>query len=185
MAQRDGAKVWTSTELPLVVNVVQVGGGNAALNIRMDPWKEGVDKDIYIDGSGDSADPGVRRCGWGVAWLGHDGDDWMFVGGFFGNLGDEKHTVAKAEVEALLQALRRRGGGEKVTIWTDCKYVKQGCDRRVWRGKGPKRHADRWKLVGELMDIADDESSDSDNLFFQSLQQAGAKSGLVLSNTNS
>ena len=58
--------------------------------------------------------------------------------------------MAKAELEALVQVLRRRVRGEALRVWTDCKYVWNGWRRKAWRGRGPKKHADRWKEIGEL-----------------------------------
>ena len=120
-----------------------------------DPWRVGIQQDVYLDGSGDSSDPRMRRCGWGVAWLSSDGDVHSFCGGMCGNLGNERHTVAKAELEALVQVLRRRIPGEYMKVWTDCKYVWRGWRNKVWRGRGPKRHADRWKEIGEWDEVAD------------------------------
>ena len=66
---------------------------------------------LFLDGSGTCSGPRARRCGWGIAWLVEErlGEKPKCEGWFFGSLGDEKHTVAKAELEALIKALELIG----------------------------------------------------------------------------
>ena len=127
------AKKWTSFEYPSSEQCFSVG-------VECGPGVE----HLYIDGSGDSNDVRRRRCGWGVAWL--DGC-CKFAGGMFGRLGDEKHTVAKAELAALLKTLellKRTGGDGGVTIWTDCRYVSEGVGNAVWSRSSIASHGDKW-----------------------------------------
>ena len=36
-------------------------------------------------------------------------------------------------------------------VWTDCKHVARGVAEKIWNGSGPKVHAPRWRMVGDLM----------------------------------
>ena len=77
----------------------------------------GGHKIIYLDGSGSSSDRRTCRCGWGISWLNSDNS---FLGGQYGNLGDEMHTLPKSELEALRRALRVvnwRSGS--MQVWSD------------------------------------------------------------------
>ena len=115
---------------------------------------------VFLDGSGTTSDTRLRRCGWGVAWL--TGDSFnrqapRLEGGIFGSLGSERHTVAKAELEALLRALEFLGDNKQVLkIWSDNKYVVDMYHRVIECGgpsriPGLKAHGDRWARLWKLV----------------------------------
>ncbi len=108
---------------------------------------------VYVDGSGSRPDVRLRRCGWGVAWLKQSGpDEGSFSGGMFGSIGDEKHTVAKAELEALIRALRHVAWKDVgMTVHSDCRYVVQGFKAKIWSRGTRISHRDRWDQVAELL----------------------------------
>eukprot|EP00969_Alexandrium_andersonii_P118298 5231967-Alexandrium_andersonii.AAC.1 len=57
------------------------------------------------DGPGSSSDPTHRRCGWGVASL-LGAVPPTFGGGWFGGLGDEPRSAARADLLGMLKALQ-------------------------------------------------------------------------------
>lgn len=85
---------------------------------------------IFVDGSGSTSDPRLRRCGWAVAWIDFgpcSGDTYpeaKVLGAMQGNMDMDSQSVPAAELTALLQALRATKGD--ITIWSDCWFVVQG-----------------------------------------------------------
>jgi ribonuclease HI len=115
---------------------------------------DGCIREVYVDGSGTHADPRLRRCGWGIAWLNSNEGSRArrFGGSMCGGLGNVKHAVPKAELEAVIQAVERinwREGG--LTIYSDCKYVCDGFENQRWKLKDPGAHKERWLEPGELV----------------------------------
>jgi hypothetical protein len=118
----------------------------------------GEGEEAFIDGSGCGNNPRLRRCGWGVAWLRKQGNDdhHGVEGGIYGNIGDEKRTVAKSELEALVRLLDIANLEQgTLKVWCDNEYVdntasdlKQRFDIKGTLKK-PIAHADRWKVVWE------------------------------------
>eukprot|EP00969_Alexandrium_andersonii_P197621 8730402-Alexandrium_andersonii.AAC.1 len=70
--------------------------------------------EVYTDGSGSEADPRLRRCGWaGVhlkRWGSSGSEAWELAGGWMGTLGEGVHAVARAELKAVLEVVRRTSG---------------------------------------------------------------------------
>ena len=135
-------KRWTETPLP---------------EQRSGPWKVGTANQtspprpsyVYVDGSGTTADRRTRRCGWSVAWLGQDVQGQLsFSGGFFGGLGNEAHTVFRAELVAFLMALELVVGD--ITVYSDCLSVVNGFEAglHLWPA-GP--HFDVWEQIGKAI----------------------------------
>ena len=79
-----------------------------------------------------------------------------FKAGLFGNLRDEKHTVAKAELQALIEVLERLDWSKGLVVWTDCDYVRRAFEEKGWRKRMPKAHSDRWAKVGKLVEGKED-----------------------------
>ena len=100
---------------------------------------------LYIDGSGTTADPRTRRCGRGVSWLCPAG---CFASGCFGSLGYESHSVARAELAAVCEAVARTTGS--IHVVTDCRYGSGGFLNRVLRARRGVRHCDVWSQIGRL-----------------------------------
>ena len=104
---------WTALAEPSRVVVVEVG--------------EAIDQQgplqldfLFIDGSGDTNDPRLRRCGWSCVWISAASPP-VLRGAVYGCLGDEAHTTPRAELVALRAALQRSAG--PVVIVSDCEYV--------------------------------------------------------------
>ena len=100
-----------------------------------------------------------------------------FAGGMFGRLGDEKHTVAKAELAALLKTLellKKTGGDGCVTIWTDCRYVSEGVGNAVWSRSSIASHGDKWVGVGRLLN---DIRQERDGAVDAGARHGGARGG--------
>ena len=102
----------------------------------------------YVDGSGTSPDPRLRRCGWAVALLDTQG---AFRAAWFGALGDsEPHYVARSELTAALRALEHVEG--PLEIVSDCIYVVY-----LFNSKGYLRsqssHADMWRQIAANISI--------------------------------
>jgi ribonuclease HI len=134
-------KAWTTNKEEVKETVSKVKAGEDAETI------EGF-REAFTDGSGDSNDVRTRRCGWGYAWLdSHDNSR----GGAFGCLGEEKHTVAKAELQAVIALLKNEDWSGGLRVWTDCEYVSKGFKSERWKVSGPIPHARRWRMLGLLV----------------------------------
>ena len=66
-----------------------------------------------------------------------------FAGGLFGSLGQERHTVPKAELQALYKALQyvyrelpqEAHAGLNVVMYSDCSYIVQRLQRTTLEEK--------------------------------------------------
>jgi len=105
---------------------------------------------IFVDGSGSTSDPRLRRCGWAVAWIDFgpcSGDTYLeakVLGAIQGNMDMDSQSVPAAELTAVLQALRATRGD--VTIWSDCWFVVQGFANARWRLE-VCQHFDLWQRI--------------------------------------
>ena len=100
--------------------------------------------EAFIDGSGTSSDPRLRRIGWAVAWLNDPfADTSLVLGAAYGTCG-EMQTVAYAELFALWQAFVI--SHEPMLIWCDCLFVVLGFHNKMWRLPACK-HSTLWLCV--------------------------------------
>ncbi len=146
---------WIRGIVPQVQGVPQDTPVEKVMKVGQQTWETlGSAILAFIDGSGTHPDPRIRRCGWGVAWLHQTSlQAGSFKGGLFGSFGEEAHTVAKAELEALLRALSHIEWQDTgIIIFSDCKFVVNGFQRRVWRTKEKMAYADRWAKIGQLVE---------------------------------
>ena len=141
------------TRIPADTEPVIRYAGNAKADCRV-PVSE-----AFVDGSGSSNDPRIRRCGWAAAWLAtsqpiDESADILLqleqackaqvVGSMHGNVGPENHTVPFAELYAILQVLEHTTGD--ITIWSDCWYTAQGFASKRWQLRICK-HWRFWQLI--------------------------------------
>ena len=115
--------------------------------------------DLCGDGSGRWGEvTGLRRCGWSVCELRVAGDFGVVVKTLHGPLPGPVQEVPRAELFALLAALRH-SGAHPVRYWTDCRFVVDGFRAgRAGTTQGVHVHADLWKQV---WDIVEDRGEDS------------------------
>ena len=79
-----------------------------------------------------------------MAYLAGEGAEAVLEGGWFGCLGKERHTVARAELLALAKALEFTEG--PLTVYSDCLYVVEGFAEQRWNTKGTTNE-DLWQRV--------------------------------------
>ncbi len=115
------------------------------------PRKADVYTDIYGDGSGGpfSADPRLRRCGWGWCIIeATTNSSWAPVSARFGALPGQRQTVNRSELYALLDAVLATRGALRYT--TDSMYVMNS-----WRSERYAMHTgsnhDLWQQLGKAM----------------------------------
>lgn len=105
----------------------------------------------YVDESGGahSAEPLLRRCGWGIAAL-RNGlvptDDLQFAGGFASSLPGDEQSPNRACVDALAWILGASFGD--LCIKPDSAYVVDGVNLRARLIKAEGSHADLWAQAG-------------------------------------
>ena len=98
--------------------------------------------DFFSDGSGGgrSADPILRRCGWGFVGL----DGLVPCFGMGGGLPGPRQTVPRSELYAVISLLRRRPENSTTRIGVDCKYIVLGHSRSS-ETVALRDHADLWE----------------------------------------
>jgi ribonuclease HI len=130
-------KEWTAEKKDAVKADFKRYSGNASASELLEV------KVAFVDGSGTTNDPRLRRTGWSAIWLNEAGTD--LEGGILGSCPDEKQSVAFAELYAVHQLLVHTKGD--ITIWSDCEYTVKGFHSRRWRLEACK-HRDLWRDVG-------------------------------------
>ncbi len=160
LAKGERQSYWNRGIVPKVALVKEDFPNANTYDVGLQSWDQEPGKPIkvYVDGSGFHSDPRLRRCGWGVAWLNQQGPQVnKFRGGRFGGLGDEIHSVAKAELEALIVALRTvPWQGVGLIVYSDCKFVVQGVRGKIWNREGRISHRQRWEEVRRLLQDTED-----------------------------
>ena len=110
---------------------------------------------LFLDGSGTSNDPRVRRCGWAIAWHGSDLNaqtpptSWTHGGAYFSPLVG-KASVPQAELSALAFAVSLADPTRRTLIFSDCLYVVQtfkAIQNKTATGRGQGPHADLWGQI--------------------------------------
>ena len=105
---------------------------------------------IYTDGAC-SGNPGIG--GWGIVILELKKEP-IFLNG-----GDDNTTNNQMELTAAIQALKHFEDRQKITLFTDSQYVKNGIESWInnWKKNGwktaskkPVKNVDLWKILDEL-----------------------------------
>ena len=105
-----------------------------------------------MDGSGDVNDPRLRRCGWAFCSLVWVQGEYQLEGVFFPHLGAERHTVARAELRALIEVVRATVGD--IVAYSDASYVVNGFNGS--RHKHPTgSNFDLWVELGIVLSSHD------------------------------
>ena len=105
---------------------------------------------LYLDESGGkfSGETRLRKCGWGVADVDPETDD--FVGGWFAGLGGQDQTHFRAALEATLFVLKKIEGN--AVLAPDSINLVEGLAPQKLAenmAKGNLRHADLWEAIEE------------------------------------
>ena len=104
--------------------------------------------DVYTDGSAVGAFWRATRGGWSVVTLSAEGK-WVWTK--FGTMGGPNVSSYRAELRALLEALRH--AETPLTIHTDSQPVIDGCARgRKWCVSSKATDADLWREVWDLLE---------------------------------
>ena len=124
-------------------------------------WCGGVEVDdfsvtgsVFTDGAlSGGARKGTERAGWAVVVV---GDCGLVIGGLYGTCPDHFPTSLRAELWALLQALRH--ARPPLTIWVDNAGVVDGLAKgRTWCCHSSRPAADLWLLVWDKLEDLDDD----------------------------
>eukprot|EP00973_Karenia_brevis_P066177 9197701-Karenia_brevis.AAC.1 len=76
-------------------------------------------EEAYVDGSGTTSDPRLRRTGFAACWL--DRQHTQVLGAILGNTPPDDQTVPYAELLAIVVILEHTTG--PIHIWSDCEYT--------------------------------------------------------------
>ncbi len=159
LAKNENQSFWNRGVMPRVADTEKDEPQEKTFFVGQQSWDaEGEKIQAFVDGSGLHPDPRIRRCGWGVSWLNQGGHSkGLFRGGCFGSIGSEVHSVAKAELEALIRALRHIDWQKQgMIVFSDCRFVVNGFKNKVWLKQASIAHRDRWLEVAGLLQGRDD-----------------------------
>ena len=116
---------------------------------------------IYTDGACHNNGRPNAKAGWGAVLTNPQGDILEIAGPVPRG---EPQTNSRAELMALVEALKRCTQSAPITLHTDSKYIADACNgwleswkARGWRkaDKKPPEHLDLWQNIGQLLQEKD------------------------------